>query len=292
MNFYKALKNSFAFRSGNIYRDVLGRLPTPKPKKKPILNLTLLSMTGEHHLLMLEQCLLSIARHWVAIPELIIVSDGNIPIEAIQKRLSWWCGPLEIKQWQEFTTYHSNRERPELATYAEKDPFGKKLAAILAVAEQKRMIWCDTDIIFYNDFSKILLNTPANTPCIYTTEDWTRAYDDNLIKKGLSHLQEIPPVNTGLVLCEGNLYDSCGLKTLVAACISTCHSFTEQTILAEAVYRKGKVLWDCELIKIILKDHQSIKPTYLRSNWMARHYIRPVRHLFWRDALALRLHGN
>ena len=292
MKLYKTLKNSFAFRSGTIYRNVLNTLPAPRPKKKPVFDLTLLSMCGAGHLLMLEQCLLSIARNWAAIPEIVVVSDGSVSTEKIRKRLSWWCGPIEVKEWQAFRSYHSEKGRLELAAYADKDAFGRKLAAILAISEQKRVFWCDTDIIFYNDFSKTLLSTKVNAPFIYTTEDWMRAYDENLLENGLAHLQQIPAVNTGLVLCEGNLYDACNLKGLIDACIPTCHSFTEQTILAEAVFRKGKVVWDCDFIRIILKDTQSIKPTYLKSNWVARHYIRPVRHLFWRDALALRLTDN
>ncbi len=65
--------------------------------------------------------------------------------------------------------------------------------------------------------------------------------------------------------------------------------FTEQTIMAEAVFQVGCIAWNIEMVRMFNDDEFTIKPTYLGKKWIARHYVFPIRHLFWRDALAARL---
>ena len=64
---------------------------------------------------------------------------------------------------------------------------------------------------------------------------------------------------------------------------------TEQTILAEAVFQVGRIAWSLEVVRLFDGDKFTIKPTYVGKQWIARHYVGYIRHLFWRDALAVRL---
>ena len=285
----RRLSNSFAFRSGLLYRQALRMLPVPRLPSKPALELPLLTACGRRHLPMLEQALYSMAVSWSRLPAITVVSDGTAPLEEIARRLRWWPNGLEVKPWQAYADYHRERGRSALARYAENDGFGRKLAAILALSESRRMLWCDCDILFYSDFTPYLSLDLPPAPFIVATQDWVNGYDSELVAKLRPHLLERPFVNTGLAIFEGNLYDTCGLEPLIEQASVSCNVFTEQTILAEAVYHRGKIVWGLDVIRIFDDDILTLKPTFLSEQWMARHYITPVRHLFWRDALAFRL---
>jgi len=106
----------------------------------------------------------------------------------------------------------------------------------------------------------------------------------------LEQLYSRPPVNAGLVLCEGNLYDACALRGLIKQGMLHWMDFTEQTIMAEAVFQVGRIAWNLQMVSMFDDDEFTVKPTYLGKKWIARHYVSPIRHLFWRDASAARLH--
>lgn len=283
------IPNSFAYRSGPVYREVLKLLPLPRFRKKEALGIPLLTMCGRKHLFMLEQTLLTIARRWTLIPNVIAVSDGSASLSEIRARLSWWPSDLEVVGWQEQRDFHKDKGRSELVRYAENDDYGRKLSTILAMAERSRVLWCDCDILFFSDFSAFIDKRPRGGPFVETAEDMDYAYDTCLTAGPLKHLYSRPPANTGVVLCEGNLYDACALGRLIKQGLPNSMYFTEQTILAEAVFQIGRIAWNREVISLFDTDKFTIGPTYVGKHWVARHYVAPIRHLFWRDALAVRL---
>ena len=285
----RRINKSFAYRSGSLCREILRILPEPRLKKKDLLGIPLVTMTGRDHLLMLEQTLFTIAVHWKLIPNVVAVSDGSLSLSQIQEKLSWWPAGLDVMEWQELRDFHKEKGRFELAEYAEKHIFGRKLCVTLAMAEKTRVLWCDCDILFFSDFSALIDTRPHDGPLLHTAEDGIYSYDERLMKGKLEHLYSRPPVNAGLVLCEGNLYDSCALRGLINDGMLHCMDFTEQTIIAEAAFQVGSIAWNIEMIRMFDDDELTIRPTYLGKNWVARHYVFPIRHLFWHDALAVRL---
>lgn len=285
----RRLKNSLAFRSGSLYRGALRLLPPPRVPEKPALELPLLTACGRKHLPMLEQALYSVAIRWSRLPAVTVVSDGTVELAEIGRRLRWWPAGLEVKAWQASAEHHRARGRSALVRYAGKDGFGRKLSVILAEAESRRMFWCDCDILFYSDFTRFLnVDLPA-APFFLASEDWVYGYDSNLTANLQAYLLQSPPVNTGLAIFEGNLYDDCELEPLIKQASVKCNVFTEQTILAQAVTRRGRIEWGLEVSRIFSSDQFTLSPTFCGKQWPARHYITPIRHLFWRDALALRL---
>jgi hypothetical protein len=284
----KALR-SFAFRSGPIiYRRLLRILPAPRIRPKPLLRIPLLMMCGRSHLAMLEQALYSIAKNWSQLPELTVVSDGTVSLAEITARVSWWPASVKVESWEASRDYHRHRGLAELVAYAERHPFGRKLSAILAAATQRRILWIDCDILFYSDFTHLIPCEPEGKTCVLTTMDWLYGYDPHLLEI-LPHLLTKPPVNTGVAVYEGDIYEMCNLAPLVERTSTHCDNFTEQTILAEAVFRLGRIVWGLDVIRIFDGDKYSLRPSFTGLNWIARHYVTNVRHLFWRDALALRM---
>jgi hypothetical protein len=237
---------------------------------------------------MLEQTLYSIATAWSQLPDLTVVSDGSIDLCEIERRLRWWPRRLQIVSWEEHRNYHAAAGRPELVSYANRHPFGRKLSSLLAFGERTRSLWIDCDILFFSDFSCLIPVAAAERPTLLAAEDWCYGYDQHLLKAALPHLLDLPPVNTGVALIEGEIYGSCELQPLIALTARYCDSFTEQTILAEAVRRIGRIQWGLHTIRIFDDDKYSLKPTYPHTGWVARHYVTNIRHLFPRDALALR----
>lgn len=282
-------KRSFAFRSGPLYKRALAMLPPPKVNAKPRFDVPLITMCGGKHLPLLVEMLHSISLYWSRLPEVTVINDGSIKQADIERQLAWWPGDLKLTHWKDYQEYHRQRGRAALVEYAEKSPFGRKLSAMLAWSETGQTFWCDCDLLFYTDFVPFLTKPQVSSPFLLATQDWIYAYDEHLLAAGLSYLLDRPQVNSGVCLFEGNLYRDCQLEPLIRLAAVQYNWFTEQTIIAHALYQVGRIEWPLEIIRVFDDDKFSILPTYLHQRWIARHYTNNIRHLFWRDALALRL---
>ncbi len=91
-------------------------------------------------------------------------------------------------EWQELRDFHKDKGRFELAEYAEKHIFGRKLCVTLAMAEKTRVLWCDCDILFFSDFSTFIDTRPHDGPLLQTAEDAIYSYDKRLTEGKLEHL--------------------------------------------------------------------------------------------------------
>jgi hypothetical protein len=65
--------------------------------------------------------------------------------------------------------------------------------------------------------------------------------------------------------------------------------FTEQTFFAIAAKLLSADMWRFNEIALFESDRFKLGPSYIGKNWFARHYVGPVRHLFWRDSFYKRL---
>jgi hypothetical protein len=283
------VRNSLSYRSGPGYKKLLQLLPKPRLKRKDALEIPLVTMCGQNHLLMFEQTLFTIGVHWNLMPNVVVVSDGSLTLSRIQQQLSWWPRRVDVVNWQASRDFHKQKGRLELARYADKDVFGRKLSVILAMAEIGKVLWCDCDILFFSDFSKFIDVRSHGGLILQTAEDEIYAYDERLTQGTLKHLYSHRPVNSGIVLCAGDLYGASDLRKIIEQAASQPMYLTEQTVLAEAVCQIGTIAWGLDQVRLFHDDRFTLKPTYLGKKWIARHYVAAIRHLFWRDALASRL---
>lgn len=240
-------------------------------------------MTGKGFIDMTRLSLLSIANSWLTLPQLIINTDGSMSAEEISEALNFWPAKITVEDWKSTATYHNQKDRTALVTYGDAHPFGKKLALILRYAEQGPIVWIDSDILFFNDFTAFLPQ-PTNAFACGGTEDFAAAYHDAVLKITGDDLYTKYNFNAGLLYVAGqNIYENFGLKHIIESIHPQYDFVTEQTIFAHIASESLGVIWSKDTVKNYNNDSQQIKAMPVHDV-VARHYTSNVRHLFWRDA--------
>jgi hypothetical protein len=285
------LRRSFAYRSAFLWRRLLALLPPPRLAPKPPLPLTLLTFGGRGHGLMLRALASSLARAWPALPRLVAVTDGALPPRALARWLAPWPGRAEVVEPDRVQEGLGVRDREELRAFAGREVMGKKLAALAWVAERGPTLYVDADVLWFRYPARVgeLLAAPAEEPVLVASEDYQASYDPRLVPDRLPHLARPPFYCAGLAYARGDFLAAAGVGELVSFAAAQGGWSTEQTLVAEAAHRLGGHTFERMEIACLDDDRYSLGPTYRGHPWAARHYVGTVRHLFWRDALALRL---
>lgn len=285
------IRNSLAFRSGSIYRFLLRIIPIfPKRKKEKDDNI-LVFLTGNKQVPMLRESVFSFYASNSKLPSIKIFTDGTVSREKLTKFFKWYPNSLEIIEKDDCIGYHNNKGRDSLVRFAEKNPMGLKLAAILQVADNSPCFYCDTDILAFNSLENLILNKTAyvgrNYLCM--SQDFQAAYDEYIQKKYFPNLSQSPFYCAGFLFLSGDILQLPIMDSILADCCEKSNHFTEQTIFAGLNRTYFNQHWSDELITIFQNDQQSLTLTYLKKEWVARHYVGAFRHLFWRDAFFLRI---
>lgn len=289
VKFVNRIKNSLAFRSTILYRKILNVSPIPILPPKPDLSVVFLTLCGAYHLRLLCYNLYSLYLSWPKLPCLRLISDGTVSLNEMAIALKWWPGKKDFLNWEDIVAYYCDKGQIDLVNFAERSVVGKKLACLLHAGELVPTLWCDADILWFRmlpDLKELLVRPPC---VLKVSEDCEMSYDHNLLNSTLNYLKGLPFINTGLVFLYGDLLKQCELSALFKFAAKSSNHFTEQTILAHAAYSLGAEFWPMSDVWCSVQDMFSLFPTYVGQSYAARHYIATVRHLFWRDALALRL---
>jgi hypothetical protein len=288
MNPFVRLHDSLAYRSGSLYRRVLEWLPPPALREKPELPLTFLTFGGAGYRLMLRECLASLGGAWPRLPRVRVVSDGSLDPAATARELSWWPGPLEVVDWRDLAARLAAPRFASLVRFAERDAMGRKMLAIVAGALEAPTLYCDVDILWFRFPATLdgLLALPGTQ--LAMSPDRRPAYDAALVPSRLPHLAGPPYFCAGLLYATGDFLAACDVAALLDYAAERGIGVTEQTILAQADHLLGGRSWPAEEIALWDEDRASLGPTFRGRPWAARHYVGAVRHIFWRDALALR----
>ncbi|MCX2575918.1 biotin carboxylase domain-containing protein [Pedobacter sandarakinus] len=252
-----------------------------KTEKRAGLDLNVIMMTGMNHINLSRASVLSIAKTWKRLPRLTIISDGSMNVELLQKKFAFWRGELNLEHWKETEAYHAGKTA--LLNYAAINPFGKKMAIILRFASLYPIIWIDSDILFFKDFTQYI---PANSigDVLGGMGDWRAAYDDRLLKLFNNDLHQLKKFNAGLIYASGsNFYEKYGLEAKLSAIHPKYDFLSEQTIFAQIASESLGVIWDETIIGNHAKDTLSLTPTS-EDHLVGRHYTSDIRQLFWRDA--------
>lgn len=283
------LKRSAAYRSGLLYRALLRALPRPRIVEKPALPVTFVTFGGAGHRLMIAQCLASLALGWSRLPKLRVVSDGSLDAATARRDLSWWPGPWELLSWRDLAPGLLQRGHDRLVRFAEREPMGRKMAAAAATALEGPTLYCDVDVLWFREPSRLEELAARPAPQLVMSEDAVAAYDPELVPGRLPHLAAPPFYCAGLLFAHGDILGAAGVGELLADAAERGIGLTEQTIFAEADRRLGGSFLSRDEIALFEDDRFSLGPSFRGRRWAARHYVGQVRHLFWRDALALRL---
>ncbi len=280
-------RNSLAYRSSAAYRRLLRLLPPPARREREVLPLSFVTFGGAAHLPMIEQCLTSLYLAWPRLPHLRIVSDGSLGARAAAAALRWWPGPLEIVDWRDLLPA-GNDDR--LARFAAREPMGRKLAAIVAGAAAGPTLYCDVDVLWFRFPARLAELVSRGGTALVMSEDLQPMYDPALVPGLFPELATPPFYCAGLLYACGDFLGGVeGLDPLWDHAAERGIGVTEQTLLAEADRQLGGERWTLAEIALEVEDRFSLAPSYRRRTWSARHYVGQVRHIFYRDALALRL---
>jgi len=288
MSLFARLHDSLAYRSGPVCRWALERLPAPRMEARPELPLTFLTFGGAGHRTMLRECLASLGRSWPRLPRVRVVSDGSLDPAAAARELAWWQGPLEVTGWRDLAARLAAPRFEALLRFAERDAMGRKMLAIVASALEGPTLYCDVDILWFRPPATLdgLLATRGTRLAL--SPDLYPAYDARLVPGHLPHLAVPPYYCAGLAFAEGDFLAACDVDAWLRYAAEQGIGVTEQTILAEADHQLGGRTWPGDEIALWEGDRTTLGPSFRGRPWAARHYVGGVRHLFWRDALALR----
>lgn len=284
-------RSSLAYRSGRLARAWLSVLPTARLRPRPTQPVTYVTLAGRAHRDLLRESIRSLAATWDCWPEqVVVVSDGSLAPSAATRLLSFYPGTVSISSWRDVAP----AEYEVLEAFAEREPMARKIAAVAGLAREATVIYADVDVLW---FRRPAIPEPFRSrvgPALLLSTDLRPAYDPRLVPGELAELAQPPYRCAGLLLARGDFLAAAGVDDLLEFGAGSGVPLTEQTLLAEASRRLGFTSWSMDEVFMSDRDAVSFRPSFIGRPWAARHYIGQVRHLFWRDALALRwrTHGS
>jgi hypothetical protein len=280
---------SIACRVGAFAEYILSHLDTRGVGEAPSLGLKYLAMLNKRHGLQFRESLLSVARTWSAYPDLVVLSDGSWRPAELENGLEWWPNRIQVREPWEVWKVLLEAGQKRLVELSRKHPLSLKLAFVLTEALTSRVIFVDSDVLWLADPVPRLKEHRWMDGVAVSVEPGG-SFNLQLAKAACPEILCPPFANTGCILLEGQLFASWktldGLLTLVS---DSAHEFNEQTVFAIAAKQHGQYLPPDFLINDFAEP-QRLKPLYLDgSRGLARHYVRFMRHLLYRDALLLRI---
>ncbi len=256
-------------------------------ENKPVKNFSLLYICNEASFPMVKASIYSFLKNSVTLPkQVVIVSDGSWPSEVGKKYFSSFKIAFVFDDWKNCASYYRDKGHQDLYTWASKQIWGKKMAAILKHAESTLVLFSDPDILWYGnpiadaDFDKATV--------LKLSVDNSHNYDTGLIEKmSASYLYQQQPVNCGVVLIKGDMFTTSRLMAPAITHEAVQHgNFSEQTIFAMMVSEFGEV-WPETVITAAIDD--ILSPLFKKSKYpdslKARHYVWRLKWLYWKDVL-------
>jgi hypothetical protein len=288
------LKNSLAFRLPTLYRLALKYfIPPPAKKELEFTNeYDLVILCGARQVDMLKECLKSIYNHFQKVPHIFVFTDLNVDMEECKKAVKWFpASNLNIIRGSDCLNYHLKHQKESLIAFAKTNPMGLKMAAILQMLNAgKPIIYCDTDVIWYQDPLPAIKQYLENDEIeMVMSEDFFPSYDQHLVEEGgLKTLYRLPYFCAGILLVKRLSEKSHKtLQSLLTIVKHQSNHYSEQTIFAYLNKENNDIALDKNQFLLQTEDQYKIRPKPI-PGLIARHYIGPVRHLFWRDALWLK----
>jgi hypothetical protein len=294
LKFAAGLLNPFSgmnvsVRLGQLALNILSRWsikPLPPKLQSGLCYLTIGSRT---HWLMLRESMFSLYRSWEKLPTITVVSDGSWSAAEFYPVFSWWPGQVNVLSREQIIAQAHTAGERELARYAEASAYGLKLASIVLLARREPVLFVDADILWFAD--------PAGL--FGPTDFWAKPHGvresncyqhRDLALRFCPKVLEPPFVNGGIVALHGEFLTSEILRAMVHEALADPKDGAfEQTIIATAVKRCGEFFPE----KLILVEFDDVDRFRFRDmqdeGYYSRHYVNWMRHLFYRDALKLRL---
>jgi len=276
-------------RLGQLALDMLSRWSIKPLPPKPESHLLYLTIAGRSHWLMLRESLFSLYRSWKKLPTINVVSDGSWSAEDFYPAFSWWPAKINVLPREEIIAEAEAAGERELAQYAEATGWGLKIASIVFLARREAVLFVDVDILWFADPSDLL--GPKDSWAEPRGVGESNCYQhEEMASRFCPKVLEPPYVNGGILALHGQFMTPAVLRAMVREALADPQDGAfEQTIIATAVHRGGGLL----PTKINLVEFDDVDRfchrNMTREGYYSRHYVNWMRHLFYRDALTLRL---
>jgi hypothetical protein len=278
-------------RLGQLALNVLSHWPIKPLPPKPESGLCYLTIAARSHWLLMRESMFSLYRSWKELPTITVVSDGSWPAGDFYPVFSWWPGKIDVLFREKIIAEADAAGERELAQYAERSGWGLKLASIVLLARRAPMLFVDADILWFKDPADLL--GPPNLWAKPRGVRESNCYQHrDMALRFCPKVLQPPFVNGGILALHGELLPADILRAMVHEALADPNDGAfEQTIIASAVHM-GAGLLPTKINLIAFDDvdtfrHRSMK----REGYYSRHYVNWMRHLFYRDALKLRLKG-
>jgi hypothetical protein len=261
-------------------------------RRKPGLDLDVITMTGRFYLWQAVPSLVSLCHAWEGIPRLTVYSDGSMAVDRLRKFFTWWPGQLSVKSWRDALEYHHERRRQELDQEVElQQGLAEKLMIILAEAERRPVLWLDGDILWFKQLPGVMELQEqfrgSSEPVCRLAQDLQPYYDDPLVAACMPELKDPPYRNSGVCFANGNLFDKYDPGRFLSATSASSQQprAREQTLLAYLGRTIGNDIWTYHQIGFpgVGESLSSIQA----SDFCAAHYISPRREKFPPHAVKL-----
>ena len=276
-------------RLGQLACNILSRWPINPLPPKPESGLNYLTIAGRSHWLMLRESMLSLYRSWKKLPTITVVSDGSWLAADFYPVFSWWPGKINVVSPEEIIAEADAAGERELAKYAEASGWGLKVASIVLFARREPVLFVDADILWFADPSDLL--GPKDSWAEPRGVRESNCYQHReMALRFCAGVLEPPFVNGGILALHGEFLTPAVLRAMVReALVDPQDGAFEQTIIASAVHM-GAGLLPGEMSLVAFDDVDRFRQRNMRTEgYYSRHYVNWMRHLFYRDALKLRL---
>lgn len=250
-------------------------------------NFNYVTMGGANHIDLIVESLRSITLSWKSRPKLSIISDGTFKEHEHLNALKFWGHPIEIVTPEKiFAGLPKNLAIP-LRKLSKDQPLMLKLAAIIYLSSKGSFFFADSDLLWFTDPLTGGLIDPQ-LKGIQSTQEFGCSLDENLASHFCPPLITENSVNSGCVWVGTDLAKIELLSKLLEFIEqSPKNAFSEQTIIGILASRDGGFFSE-KLCFLKFDDIGKIKHNRpWKVGYASRHYVRPVRHHFFRDAYHL-----
>jgi hypothetical protein len=279
-------------RLGQLALNVLSRWSIKPLAPKLGSGMPYLTIAGRSHWLMLRESMLSLYRSWKKLPSITVVSDGSWSAPDFYPVFSWWPEEINVLSREEIIAAAQAAGESELAQYAEASGWGLKVTSIVLSARREPVLFVDADILWFADPVSLLgpIDSWANPRGVRESNCYQH---QEMARHFCPRVLEPPYVNGGILALHGEFLTSHVLRAMVREALADPQDGAfEQTIIASAVHMGAGLLPDnMSLVEFDDIDGYRYRDMK-REGYYSRHYVNWMRHLFYRDALKLRLQSR
>jgi hypothetical protein len=278
-------------RLGQLALNILARWPIKPLPPKPESGMHYLTIAARTHWLLLRESMFSVYRSWKELPTITVVSDGSWAAADFYSVFSWWPGKINILSREQIIGQADAEGQPGLAEYAGASGWGLKVASIVLLARCEPVLFVDADILWFADPADLL--GPSNVWAKPRGVRESNCYQHReMALRFCPKVLEPPFVNGGIVALHGEFLPMDMLRAMLHEALTDAQNGTfEQTIIASAVHM-GAGLLAGQINLVAFDDVDRLHYRDMKQEgYYSRHYVNWMRHLFYRDALKLRLQG-